>query len=153
LHGWLGACPDPVREARRISLVSKGKSMKIAALIARFLLGLIFLVFGLNGFLHFIPAPPPPPGPAGQFSGALLASHYFLVVSALQVAGGLLLLVNRYVPLALVLLGPVIVNILCFHLLMYRTGLPMAVLVAILWGILFLRYRQYFSGIFVQRTS
>jgi putative oxidoreductase len=127
--------------------------MKIAALIARFLLGLVFLVFGLNGFLHFIPAPPPPPGPAGQFSGALLASHYFHVVSALQVAGGLLLLVNRYVPLALVLLGPVIVNILCFHLLMYRTGLPMAVLVAILWGILFLRHRQYFSGIFVQRTS
>jgi putative oxidoreductase len=127
--------------------------MKIAALIARFLLGLVFLVFGLNGFLHFIPAPPPPPGPAGQFSGALLASHYFLVVSALQVAGGLLLLVNRYVPLALVLLGPVIVNILCFHLLMYRTGLPMAILVAILWGILFLRHRQYFSGIFAQRTS
>jgi putative oxidoreductase len=127
--------------------------MKIAALIARYLLGLVFLVFGLNGFLHFIPAPPPPPGPAGQFSGALLASHYFLVVSALQVAGGLLLLVNRYVPLALVLLGPVIVNILCFHLLMYRTGLPMAVLVAILWGILFLRHRQYFSAIFVHRTS
>jgi putative oxidoreductase len=127
--------------------------MKIAALIARFLLGLVFFVFGLNGFLHFIPAPPPPPGPAGQFSGALLASHYFHVVSALQVAGGLLLLVNRYVPLALVLLGPVIVNILCFHLLMYKTGLPMAVLVAILWGILFLRHRQYFSGIFVQRTS
>jgi putative oxidoreductase len=127
--------------------------MKIAALIARFLLGLVFLVFGLNGFLHFIPAPPPPPGPAGQFSGALLASHYFHVVSALQVAGGLLLLVNRYVPLALVLLGPVIVNILCFHLLMYRTGLPMAILVAILWGILFFRHRQYFSGIFVQRTA
>jgi putative oxidoreductase len=127
--------------------------MKIAALIARFLLGLVFLVFGLNGFLHFIPAPPPPPGPAGQFSGALLASHYFLVVSALQVAGGLLLLVNRYVPLALVLLGPVIVNILCFHLLMYRTGLPLAIVVVILWGILFLRHRQYFSGIFVQRTS
>jgi putative oxidoreductase len=134
-------------------LVSKGKSMKIAALIARYLLGLVFLVFGLNGFLHFIPAPPPPPGPAGQFSGALLASHYFHVVSALQVAGGLLLLVNRYVPLALVLLGPVIVNILCFHLLMYRTGLPMAILVAILWGILFVRHRQYFTGIFVQRTA
>ena len=127
--------------------------MKIAALIARYLLGLVFLVFGLNGFLHFIPAQPLPPGPAGQFSGALLVSHYFLVVSALQVAGGLLLLVNRYVPLALVLLGPVIVNILCFHLLMYRAGLSMAVLVAILWGILFLRHRQSFSGIFVQRTS
>jgi putative oxidoreductase len=140
-------------EAGRSPFVSKGKSMKIAALIARYLLGLVFLIFGLNGFLHFIPAPPPPPGPAGQFSGALLASHYFHVVSALQVAGGLLLLVNRYVPLALVLLGPVIVNILCFHLLMYRTGLPMAILVAILWGILFFRHRQYFSGIFVQRTA
>jgi len=55
--------------------------MKIAALIARYLLGLVFFVFGLNGFLHFIPAQPLPPGPAGQFAGALLASHYFLVVS------------------------------------------------------------------------
>jgi putative oxidoreductase len=127
--------------------------MKIAALIARFLLGLVFLVFGLNGFLLFIPAQPLPPGPASQFLGALFASHYFLVVSAVQVAGGLLLLVNRYVPLALVLLGPVIVNILFFHLLMYPRGLPMAIVVAILWGILAFHHRQHFSGIFVQRTS
>jgi len=127
--------------------------MKIAALIARYLLGLVFLVFGLNGFLHFIPAQPLPPGPAGQFAGALIMSHYFLVVSAFQVAGGALLLVNRYVPLALVLLGPVIVNIFFFHLLMDRRGLPLAIVVVILWGILFLRHRQYFSGIFVQRAS
>jgi putative oxidoreductase len=127
--------------------------MKIAALIARFLLGLVFLVFGLNGFLHFIPAQPMPPGPAGQFAGALLASHYFLVVAALQVAGGVLLLVNRYVPLALVLLGPVVANIFFFHLLMDRRGLPLAIVVVILWGILFLRNRQHFAGIFVQRTS
>jgi putative oxidoreductase len=126
--------------------------MKIAALIARYLLGLVFLVFGLNGFLHFIPAQPLPPGPAGQFAGALIASHYFIVVAAVQLAGGALLLVNRYVPLALVLLGPVIVNILFFHLLMDRSGLPLAIVVVILWGILFLRHRQYFSGIFVQRT-
>jgi putative oxidoreductase len=127
--------------------------MKIAALIARYLLGLVFLVFGLNGFLHFIPAQPLPPGPAGQFAGALMASHYFLVVSAVQVAGGVLLLVNRYVPLALVLLGPVVVNIFFFHLLMARSGLPLAIVVVILWGILFLRHRQSFSGIFLQRTS
>jgi putative oxidoreductase len=140
-------------EAGRSPFVSKGKSMKIAALIARYLLGLVFLVFGLNGFLHFIPMQPLPPGAAGQFVGALLASHYFLVVSALQLAGGVLLLVNRYVPLALVLLGPVVVNILLFHLHMDRRGLPLAIVVVILWGILFLRHRQYFSGIFVQRTA
>jgi len=127
--------------------------MKIAALIARYLLGLVFVVFGLNGFIHFIPMQPLPPGPAGQFAGALLASNYFFVVSAFQVAGGLLLLVNRYVPLALVLLGPVIVNIFFFHLLMDTRGLPLAIVVVILWGILFFRHRQHFAGIFVQRTS
>jgi putative oxidoreductase len=153
LQGWPSACPGPVGDARRTPFASKGKSMKIAALIARYLLGLVFFVFGLNGFLHFIPQPPLPPGTAGQFAGALLASHYFLVVSALQLAGGVLLLVNRYVPLALVLLGPVVVNILCFHLLMDRHGLPPGIVVAILWGILFFRHRQHFSGIFVQRTS
>jgi len=127
--------------------------MKIAALIARILLGLVFSVFGLNGFLHFIPMGPLPSGPAGQFLDALMQSHYVFVVSALQVAGGVLLLVNRYVPLALVLLGPVIVNIFFFRLFMDRGGLPLAILVVILWGIVALRHRQYFSGIFVQRAT
>jgi putative oxidoreductase len=126
--------------------------MKIAALIARILLGLVFFVFGLNGFFHFIPMGPLPSGPAGQFLGALMQSHYVFVVSVLQVAGGVLLLVNRYVPLALVLLGPVIVNIFCFHLFMDRGGLPLAFVVVILWGAVALRHHQYFSGIFVQRT-
>ncbi len=126
--------------------------MKIAALIARILLGLVFFVFGLNGFLHFIPMGPLPSGTAGQFLGALIESHYVFVVSALQVAGGVLLLVNLYVPLALVLLGPVIVNIFFYHLFMDRSGLPLAILVVILWGIVALRHRQYFSGIFVQRA-
>ena len=127
--------------------------MKIAALIARLLLGLVFFIFGLNGFLQFIPAPPLPAGTMGQFAGALVASHFIYVVAAIQVAGGALLLVNRYVPLAMVLLGPVIVNIFFFHLLMDRHGLPLAIVVVILWGILFLRHREHFSGIFVQRTS
>lgn len=128
--------------------------MKIAALIARLLLGIAFLVFGLNGFLRFLPMPTTlPPGPTGQFLAALFASHFVLVISAVQVAGGALLLVNRYVPLAMVLLGPVIVNIFFFHLLMDRHGLPQAFVVVILWGILFLRHRQHFSCIFVQRTS
>jgi uncharacterized membrane protein YphA (DoxX/SURF4 family) len=125
--------------------------MKIVTLIARLLLGLIFVVFGLNGFLNFIKGPMPS-GLAAQFVGALVLSHYFWVVAAIQVAGGVLLLVNRYVPLALVLLGPVIVNIICYHVFLNPSGAVPAAVVTVLWLIVFYGKRQYFSGIFVQRT-
>ena len=95
--------------------------MKVAILIVRLLLGLVFFVFGLNAFLHFIPAELPS-GMAGEYVKILIQSHYVLFVGAFQVAGGALLLVNRYVPLALTLLGPVIVNILLFHLLLNHQG-------------------------------
>jgi putative oxidoreductase len=126
--------------------------MKIATLIARLLLGLIFVVFGLNGFLNFLNMGPLPTGLAGQFIGALAQSHYYWVVAGLQVAGGVLLLVNRFVPLALVLLGPVIVNILLYHLFLSPTGVALAIVVTILWFIVFYGHRQHFSGIFVQRA-
>jgi putative oxidoreductase len=126
--------------------------LKVADLLARILLGLVFLVFGLNGFVHFIPGTLPS-GLAGQFLTALVESHYDFFVSAVQLVGGVLLLVNRYVPLGLTFLGPVIVNIILYHLLLDRTGLPIAVIVLIFWGILAFRRRQYFSGLFVQRTS
>jgi hypothetical protein len=126
--------------------------MRIPSIIARYLLGLIFLVFGLNGFLHFIPMPPPK-GLAAQFGGAIFVSHYWVVIFGLQVIGGLLLLVNRFVPLALVLLGPVIVNIFFFHALMAPEGLPLAIVVVVLWVILAVRYKQYLAGIFVQRAA
>jgi len=126
--------------------------MKIVTLIARMLLGLIFVVFGLNGFLNFLSMGPLPTGLAGQFLGALALSHYFWVVAALQIAGGALLLANRFVPLALMLLGPVIVNIICFHVFMNPSGAPPAALVTVLWLIVFYRNRQHFSGIFVQRV-
>ena len=126
--------------------------MKIVSTIARYLLGLIFLTFGLNGFLHFIPMPPPK-GLAAQFGGAIFASHYWVVIFSIQVLGGVLLLVNRFVPLALILLGPVIVNIFFFHALMAPEGLPLAIVVVALWSILAVRYKQYLSGIFVQRAA
>ena len=126
--------------------------MKIVTLIARILLGLIFVVFGLNGFLNFLSMGPMPTGLAGQFIGALFLSHYFWVVAALQIAGGVLLLVNRYVPLALVLLGPVIVNIILYHGFLNPSGVVPAAVVTVLWLIVFYGKRQYFSGIFVQRT-
>src|SRR5438093_10795004 len=127
-------------------------SMKILTHISRFLLGLIFLVFGLNGFLHFIPMPPPS-GVAGQFLGALFVSKYLLVVSGLQVISGVLLLIDRYVPLALTILGPIIVNILLFHGLMSPAGIGLAVFVTIFWGVVFVSARSAFDGIFEARVD
>ena len=118
--------------------------------MARHLAGTIFLVFGLNGFLHFIPQPPPS-GVAGEFIGALYVSHYLVVVFALQVIGGALLLANRYVPLALTILGPVIVNILCFHIFMAPSGLPLALVVTVLWFLIFVSVRPAFAGLFQAR--
>jgi uncharacterized membrane protein YphA (DoxX/SURF4 family) len=132
--------------------IERKREMKIVTLIARILLGLVFLVFGLNGFLNFLSMGPMPTGLAGQFLGALILSHYYWVVAALQIAGGLLLLVNRFVPLALVLLGPVIVNIICYHAFLNASGAAPAAVVTVLWLIVFYVKRQYFSGIFVQRT-
>jgi len=126
--------------------------MKITALIARLLLGLVFFVFGLNAFLHFIPAVLPT-GLAGQFFTVLFQSHWVLFIGGVQTIGGALLLVNRYVPLALALLGPIIVNILLYHFLLDFAGAPVAVIVAVLWLFLFFYYQKYFSSLFVQKTS
>ena len=121
--------------------------MKTASTVARYLAGVIFLVFGLNGFLHFIPLPPPS-GVAGQFMGALFVSHYLTLIFALQVIGGVLLLANRYVPLALAILAPVIVNILSFHALMAPSGLPLALFVTVLWALVFVHVRTAFAALF-----
>jgi uncharacterized membrane protein YphA (DoxX/SURF4 family) len=121
--------------------------MKTATIISRVLLGLIFVTFGLNTFLNFIPMPPPPEGPARQFMTALFMSHYVYVVGALQVVGGLILLSGRWIPLGLTLLGPVIVNIVCFHVLMAPAGLPMALVVSFLALFLLWRYRGHFAGL------
>ena len=124
--------------------------MRIAAAIARYLAGAIFLVMGLNGFLNFIHFPPPT-GTAAQFMGALYVSHYLWVIFAFQVVGGALLLVNRYVPLAVAILAPVLVNIIVFHITMAPAGLPLALFVALLWAVIFFDVRPAFSGLFQAR--
>jgi putative oxidoreductase len=126
--------------------------MRVLTLIARLLLGLMFLVFGLNGFLNFLNMGPAPTGLAGQFIGALFQSHYYWVIAALQVVAGVLLLINRYVPLALVLLGPIIVNILLYHIFLLPQGIALALVATILWFIVFYGYHYYFSGIFSPRA-
>lgn len=125
--------------------------MKITSMIARFLLGLIFLIFGLNGFFHFL-SMPAPTGVAGQFMGALFVSHLLIVIFVIQLIGAVLLLLNRYVPLALTLLAPIIVNIFLFHLLMAPSGLPLVIIVTVLWVLVFLSVRSAFTGLVQERV-
>lgn len=126
--------------------------MKIAVVIARILMGAIFVFFGANGLHPFLPMGPMPAGLAGQFFVVFFQSHWVMFVAATQVVGGLLLLVNRYVPLALALLGPVIMNIILYHALLNHAGAQLAVVVTILWLFLFYRYRANFAGLFVAKA-
>jgi putative oxidoreductase len=131
--------------------LTKDVTMKITSMIARFLLGLIFLIFGLNGFFHFL-SMPAPTGVAGQFMGALFVSHLLIVIFVIQLIGAVLLLLNRYVPLALTLLAPIIVNIFLFHLLMAPSGLPLVIIVTVLWVLVFLSVRSAFTGLVQERV-
>ncbi len=126
--------------------------MKIVATIARYLLGLMFVVFGLNIFLNFIPAQMPE-GQAGTFFGVLLATHYMYVVGGIMVVSGILFLVNRFVPLALVLLGPVLFNILTFHILMNPGGIGLGAFATLLWLLVAWQHRAAFAALFEARTQ
>jgi hypothetical protein len=125
--------------------------LKIVAIVARYLMGLMFLVFGLNMFLNFIPSGPLPPGQAGQFFGVLMATHYMYVVGAVMVVSGILFLVNRFVPLGLVLLGPVLVNILVFHVLMMPRTIGMGLFATLLWLLVAWQHRAAFEVLFEAR--
>jgi uncharacterized membrane protein YphA (DoxX/SURF4 family) len=125
---------------------------KLFPTAARLFLGLVFTVFGLNFFLHFLPMPAPPPQ-AGAFEGALFASGYlFPLLKTVEVVTGLLLLGGLFVPLALTLLAPVVVNIVAFHLFLAPAGLPipLAVLAAELY--LAWTYRAAFAPMLHLRT-
>ena len=125
--------------------------MRVVVIMARILLGLMFVVFGLNPFLKFLPMPQLT-GVWGQFLGALVVSHFVWFVGAVQVISGALFLINRYVPLAIALSGPVIANILAYHLTMQLGGAQPAVLATICWVILFWRYRNSFAPLWVQKA-
>ena len=126
--------------------------MKLVSLISRYLLGLVFFVFGLNGFLNFIP-PQPIPALGMQFVGALFVSHYSVVVFGAQVVVGVLLLANLFVPLALVILASIIVNIISFHAFMEPSGLPLAIFVTVLWVLVAIGRRSAFDGMLQPRAN
>lgn len=126
--------------------------MKIASLVARYLLGLIFTVIGLNGFLHFIPQPPPANPLAVQFLGAVSASHFADFFFAVQILGGMLLLSGFFVPLALTLLAAELYNILAFHITLAPGAAP-ALVACVLWVLVFVPYRDSFTGIFSAKAA
>lgn len=127
--------------------------MKIVTLIARVLLGLVFVVFGFDKFVAFIPPGPLPAGPAGEFTKLLMDTHYIYLVGFFEFSGGLLVLVNRYVPLGLALLAPVMVNILAFNALMMPMGLPIIVVVWVLWLLVAYQNRASFAGLLQPKAS
>ena len=127
--------------------------MKIASLIARYLLGLMFTVFGLNGFLNFTHQPPPANPLAIQFFVATGASHFAAFFFAAQLIGGLLLLSGFFVPLALTVLAAELYNILAFHLTLAPATIAPALLAAVLWVLVFLQYRASFKNVLAAKPA
>lgn len=127
--------------------------MKTAFVTSRILLGLVFFAAGLSGFILIFNPPPLPPGLAGEFQDVFFRSRWVLLVDGVELLAGLLLLSNRYVPLALTLLGAVIANILTFHITMMPAGLPVALFVTVVWAIAALPFRSSFAPLFAQKTQ
>jgi len=128
-------------------------SVKVKAIVTtvvRSLFGLIYLVFGLNFFLHFIPMPPPPatPGAAESFTGGLFqAAYFFPMLKGIEVLLGGFLLLNFFTPLSLVILAPISINILLFHLFLAPAGIGMSILIVLLHAYLFWAYRKSFKTV------
>jgi putative oxidoreductase len=121
--------------------------MNRVSLIARYLLGLLFTIIGLNGFFHFLPMPPPANPLALEYLTVLTASHYMVLIFLLQLIAGLLLLANRFVPLALTLLAGVLFNILLYHITMDPKGIGLGIFATILWLLTFPAHRVHFRPI------
>ena len=122
--------------------------MRMIAIVARYLMGLIFTLFGLNGFLNFIHQPPPANPLANQFFVSVSESHFAAFFFAIQLLAGLLLLSSYFVPLALTLLAAELYNILAFHVTLAPASIAPALLASVLWVLVFLQYRESFTGIF-----
>jgi putative oxidoreductase len=124
--------------------------MKIAVRISRFLLGIGFVVFGANILHPFLPMPPMPEGtPSAQFMAVMGPHHWMTLVGLFEFFGGLFVLLGRTAPIGLTLLGPVLVNILAFHiLLMGGAGIAPGLVFSVLELFLIYSYRNYFAPIF-----
>jgi len=120
--------------------------------IARILLGLIFLVLGLNGFFFFMPTPPME-GLASIFFTTMINSHFGILVFGVQVIAAIMLLIDRYVPLALVALAAVLANILTFHITMLPAGLPLPLFTTLCWFLTAWPLRHHFALLFARKPT
>jgi putative oxidoreductase len=129
--------------------------MKIVALICRILLGLGFVVFGANILHPFLPMPPMDPSlPATKWDMLMMASGWMKVIGAAQLIGGLLVLFGGTVPLGLCILGPLLVNILCFHAFFTGgAGIAPGLVFTLFWLVLIYAYREHFAGIFTTKAT
>jgi uncharacterized membrane protein YphA (DoxX/SURF4 family) len=134
---------------------NKKSPARYAFAVARVLMGLGFCVFGLNGFFHFIPEPKTPmPAGAADFAGALFKTGYmFQLICGTQLLSGILLLINRFVPLALILLMPVLVNIIAFHIFLQPAGMAPGAILMVLELFLAWGYRAAYCPILTARTT
>jgi len=126
--------------------------MKVTILIARILLGFVFVVFGFDKLVHFIPAQMPA-GDAGTLAGLMAAHHWMKLYGVIETSSGLMLLSGRFVPLALTLLAGMITNILLFDITLVPEALPIGIVVGILELFLVYAYRASFAGIFSAKAQ
>lgn len=149
----LGTAGEGTRP-RRGSRSASNTASKTTYTIARILLGIMFGVLGLNGFVMFIPAPHYIPPLAAQFAGAMYVSHYNYLVFGVQVVAGLLVLSNRYMPLALFALAAILANVLTFHITMWPQALfPMPIIALVLWFLTAWPLRAAFAPLFVKKVG
>jgi putative oxidoreductase len=127
--------------------------MKIASLIARILLGAIFVFGGSNHLFNFVPAQPLPPGAAGQFLAGMIGTGYLDFIGVMEVVGGLLIIIQQFVPLGLTILGPIVVNILVFNALIMPKALPVAIVLILLWVVGAWPFRVVFFPLLQRKIS
>src|SRR6476620_10294155 len=126
--------------------------MKKATIISRILLGFIYLVFGLDYFLHFIPYEPHPTGRLAAFKAGLMGVGYFYpMIKSIQIVSGIALLINQYAPFFAVVLFPISVNVFLYHTILVPSGWLLGVLLIVPNLFLGYAYRQYYRGMFVRK--
>ena len=128
--------------------------MKKATNIYRILLGFIYLVFGLDYFLHFIPYEPHHTGRVAAFKAGLIGVGYFYpMIKSIQIVGGIALLIDQYAPFFAVVLFPISLNVFLYHTILVPSGWLMGVLLILPNLFLGYAYRKYYSGMFIRKPS